>query len=72
MPNKSTAVNLRRLFLNLQSRADNMGSTALSLDATKAFDSIDWNYLSNSAEVWTRLELYLLGKAPLQSTASRH
>lgn len=45
-PNKSTAVNLRRLFLNIQSQANNMGNRALlSLDATKAFDSIDWNYL---------------------------
>lgn len=46
MPNKSTAVNLRRLFLNMQSQADNIGHRALlSLDAMKAFDSIEWSYL---------------------------
>lgn len=29
MPNKSTAVNLRRLFLHMQSPADNVGQRAL-------------------------------------------
>lgn len=46
LPNKYTALNLRRLFLNIQSPANNVGSRALlSLDAMKAFDSIDWGYL---------------------------
>lgn len=46
MPNKSTEINLRRLYLNKQSTVDNVGSRALlSLNATKAFDSIDWAYL---------------------------
>lgn len=41
MLQKSTAINLCRLFLNLQSRSDNGGDRALlSLDACKAFDSI--------------------------------
>lgn len=41
MPQKSTAINLRRLFLNIQSQSDNMGDRALlSLDAHKAFDGI--------------------------------
>lgn len=43
MPNKSTAVNLRRLFLNMQSPADNIGQRALlSLDAMKALNSVEW------------------------------
>lgn len=46
MPRKSTATNLRRLFLNMQTLADNTGQRALlSLDANKAFDSVSWRYL---------------------------
>lgn len=40
MPNKSTAVNLRKLYVNIQIPADNMGSRA-----NKAFDSVEWGYL---------------------------
>lgn len=36
MPPKSTATNLRGLFLNMQTQADNLG---------QAFDSISWPYL---------------------------
>lgn len=43
---ESTAHNLRRLFINLQARADNVGARALlSLDAHKVFDSVEWRYL---------------------------
>ncbi|CAJ0961678.1 unnamed protein product [Ranitomeya imitator] len=46
MPNKSTAINLRRLFLNMQIPADNAGkSCVVSLDAHKAFDCVEWSYL---------------------------
>lgn len=46
MPQKSTAINLCLLFLNLQTRTDGEGDRALlSLDAHKAFDSIEWQYL---------------------------
>lgn len=46
IPTKSTATNLRRLYLNMQLPSDNPGSRAiLSLDAAKAFDSVEWTYL---------------------------
>ena len=46
MPQKSTATNLRRLYLNMQVQAENGGRRALlSLDANKAFDSVSWRYL---------------------------
>ena len=42
IPNRSTANNLRRLFLNMQIPTDNQGNRAiLSLDAAKAFDSVE-------------------------------
>ena len=46
IPTRSTAQNLRRLFLNLQIPVDNPGDRAMfSLDAAKAFDSVEWPYL---------------------------
>lgn len=46
IPSRSTAQNLRRLFLNLQLPTDNQGNRAiLSLDSAKALDSVEWPYL---------------------------
>lgn len=42
IPNMSTSINIRRVFLNIQIPTDNMGSRAiLALDAAKAFDSLE-------------------------------
>lgn len=46
MPNKPTAINIRRLYLNLQLSLDATGSrVVLSLDAAKAFGSDKWEFL---------------------------
>lgn len=46
IPTRSTAQNIRRLFLNLQLPVDNTGNRAIfSLDAAKAFNSVEWPYL---------------------------
>lgn len=46
MPLKSTAINIRRVFLNMQTQTDNIGHCVLlSLDANKAFSSVEWPYL---------------------------
>ncbi|XP_040292346.1 zinc finger protein 420-like [Bufo bufo] len=46
MPGKSTAINIRRLYTSLQIPGEDSGDRAvLTLDAAKAFDSIEWKYL---------------------------
>lgn len=46
MPNSATSINIRKAYLNLQVPMSNTGSRAiLSLDVTKAFDSLEWQYL---------------------------
>lgn len=46
IPIRSTSLNIRRLFLNQQIPSDNIGNRVIiSLDAAKAFDSVEWPYL---------------------------
>lgn len=46
MPAKNTTFNTRRLFMNIQASHDCIGSRVIvTLDAAKAFDSVEWQYL---------------------------
>lgn len=56
IPNRSTSINIRRILLNMQIPTEKAGSRAiLALDATKVFDSLEWNYL------WRVLERFEFG-----------
>lgn len=45
-PGRFTNTNIRRVYLNLQVPTDEDGARAtLSLDAAKAFDSLEWQYI---------------------------
>ncbi|XP_077323277.1 uncharacterized protein LOC143956976 [Lithobates pipiens] len=55
MPSKNTAYNLRRLHMNLQAEHDLIGTRAVvSLDAAKAFDSVEWRLLV--ARKWLQVQ----------------
>lgn len=46
MPGKNTAMNIRRLYMNIQAQHDNSGTrVVVALDTAKAFDSVEWPYL---------------------------
>lgn len=46
MPGKNTAMKLRCLYMNIQAAHESIGKRAVvALDATKAFDSVEWEYL---------------------------
>uniref|UniRef100_A0A803K2L7 Reverse transcriptase domain-containing protein n=1 Tax=Xenopus tropicalis TaxID=8364 RepID=A0A803K2L7_XENTR len=61
MPNKATNINIRRLFTNIHADHRNKGSRiVVSLDAAKAFDSVEWSYL------WEVLGGYGLGEQFIQ------
>uniref|UniRef100_A0A803K3T5 Reverse transcriptase domain-containing protein n=1 Tax=Xenopus tropicalis TaxID=8364 RepID=A0A803K3T5_XENTR len=56
MANKATALNIRRLYLNLATKHDNCGQRAVAaLDITKAFDTVEWEYL------WHTLQRFNFG-----------
>lgn len=58
IPARSTALNIPRLFLNVQLPVDNPGNRAFfPLGAAKAFDSLEWRYL------WAVLRKFQVGSS---------
>lgn len=56
IPARSTATNIRRLFLNTQLSSENLGGRAvLTLDVTKAFDSVQWLF------IWKTIRAFGIG-----------
>lgn len=46
IPDRSVSVNIRQVYLNMQLPIENGGNGAvLSLDAAKAFNSLEWHYI---------------------------
>lgn len=53
IPAKSTDTNLRRLFAHLQIAHPNSGAiVVVSFDMEKAFDSVDWTYMTSVFKVY--------------------
>lgn len=53
LPGKSTALNLRQLFMNIQAAHNEVGSRVIvSLDAAKAFNSMEWNFLFTTLAIF--------------------
>lgn len=63
MPGKNTTFNTKSLFMNLQASHDLIGTRVIvALDATKAFDVVEWGYLMAISEgFWFQSTLYLNG-----------
>lgn len=45
MPGRGTDINIRRLFTHMVVAAEDSPGVVVSLDAEKAFDSVEWTYL---------------------------
>lgn len=61
MPDKATFFSIRRFYTNIQVNHDNVGTrVVVSLDAAKAFDSVEWTYL------WATLNAFGFGQHFIQ------